>query len=113
MDNIKKEELDWSYEELLCFLLIHASYADMEFTEDEKHMIINKYGHKSYEKMNDIYDGLGEYERLATILKYKGVYYPTVDRKGEILNEISKLFEVDGSYSKLEKTQMNFLNKLL
>jgi len=107
------EELDWNYNEFLCFLLIHSSYADMEFTDDEKQMIISKYGNEAYEKMNDIYDGMGDYERLENILKYKGVYYPTIDQKGEILNEISKLFAADGSYSKLEKTQMNFLSKLL
>ncbi len=107
------EELEWNYEELLCFLLIHASYADMEFTEDERAMIIQKYGKETYEKMNDIYDGLGEYERLESILKYKGVYFPTIDRKSEILNEISRLFNADGTYSKLEKTQMSFLERLM
>ncbi len=107
------EQLNWNYEEFLCFLLIHSSYADMEFSNDEKVLIINKYGEETYHKMNNIYDDMGDYEKLETILKYKGVYYPTTDRKGEILNEIDKLFEADGNYSKLEKTQMLFLNKLL
>jgi len=107
------DSIDWNYEEFLCFLLTHSSHADMEFTSDEKALIINTYGEENYKKMNDIYEGLGDYEKLQSILKYKGVYYPTLARKEEILNEIAKLFEADGSYSKLEKTQMSFLKKLL
>lgn len=107
------EELKWNYSEFTCFLLIHASYADMEFSQDEKTLIMNKFGKAMFENIADQYDSMGEYERLNTIMQYKGVYYPTSDRKAELLSEIETLCNADGDYSRLEKTLIMFLNKML
>jgi len=108
-----KKEYNWNYSEFLGFILIHASYADLEFTSEEKEMIKSKVGTETFEKMHAAYQELGDYETLQEILKYKGIYYPTIDRKQEILDEINNLFKADGEYSKLEKNLSLFLKKLL
>jgi hypothetical protein len=108
-----KEEYKWNYSEFLGFLLIHASYADLEFTADEKELIQSKVGKETFEKMHAEYEELGDYEILQEILKYKGLYYPTEDRRNEVLAEINKLFKADGEFSKLEQNLSLFLTKLL
>jgi len=106
-------ELQWNYSEFLTFLLIHAGYADLELTQDERDLIENRFGAETFKKILAEYEVLGEYERLKEILKYKGVYFPTAERKMEILSEMKKVFDADGLYSKLEVNLMDFLNHML
>jgi len=116
LPNTKKNpmsELEWNYSEFLTFVLIHAGYADLELTDSEKDLIQNRFGKETFDKILAEYDTLGDYERLQSIMKYKGVYFPTAERKMEILAEMKKLFDADGFYSKLEVNLMNFLEHML
>ncbi|HMQ07294.1 MAG TPA: hypothetical protein PKC30_08330 [Saprospiraceae bacterium] len=106
-------ELTWNYEEFLCFLLLHASYVDMEFSEEEKMKLNEKFGPDLVAKMHDILYKMSDYETLETILAYKGVYFPTIDQKNEIMNSIKKLFFADGDYSIMEREMFRFLEKLM
>jgi hypothetical protein len=107
------EKLKYNYEEFACFLLIHGSYADLEFTDGEKAMINNRFGEENFNKIHKDYLALGDYQVLQTIMDYKGLYYPTSERKKELLSLISKVFIADGSYTALEKNLFHFLEKLL
>lgn len=111
--NIAMNELKWNYSEFLTFVLIHAAYADLELTKDEQDTIVNRFGKGMFDKILKQYEEMGEYDRLEEIMKYKGVYYPTVERKQIILDEMRKIFEADGVYSKLEVNLKEFLERLL
>lgn len=107
------DQLNWNYEEFCAYLLIYASYADMDFSQEEKDLIIKSVGKERFEKLESIYLDHGDYERLQIIMDHKGIYYPTVDRKQELLKKISELFNADGDFSRPEKTLQLFLDKLL
>lgn len=106
-------ELEWNYDEFVCFLLIYVSHIDMEFSDEEKSRIQNSYAKATFDKMYQLFDGMSDYASLESILKYKGVYFPTEDRKRELLNKVKMQFYSDGEYSILEKSLFEFLHKMM
>jgi len=103
----------WNLDEFITFLLIHASYADLEYSEEESKLIKKLLSEEDYKEISDIYDDMGEYKTLETILSYRGIHFPTVPQKQEMLGRMMQLFEADGDFSKLEKKLYSFFNKLL
>jgi len=106
-------KLNYNYEEFSTFLLIHASYADLEFTEDEVEKIKKRISTTNFEQIHDDYKKLNDGEVLQVILGYKGIHYPTVARKMELLSLIREQFSADGEFSKLEQGMMRFLERIL
>jgi len=107
------EHLNWNNEEFCAYVLIYASYADLDFSKEEKDMIVECIGQERFEKLEAIYLEHGDYERLQVIMEHKGIYYPTAERKQELINKISALFHIDGEFSRPEKTLLLFLERLL
>jgi hypothetical protein len=108
-----EKELNWNSNEFITFLLLHASHADLEFTDDEKEVIMERVSPDVFEEIYASYEEMGEFEVLQTILDYKGLYYPTNDRKNELLDLVKQQFHADGVVTSLEKSLMMFLEKLL
>jgi uncharacterized tellurite resistance protein B-like protein len=95
------------------FLLIHASYADLDFSESEKTSILKLVDEDTFKKVNHLYDSLGDYQRLDMIVTYRPKHYPTPESKKELMKLITKQFTADGEISKLESTLYQFLIRLL
>jgi len=102
-----------NYNEFLAFVLLYASHVDMEYSEDEKTMIQKLVSEKSYEKVYDAFNDMSDFAALQTIMDHKGLYYPTVEQKQEILDKMKELFYADGDFSSMEKELLFFLEKLL
>lgn len=107
------DELKWSYNEFLAFLLIYISHVDMEFVDEEKAMIRTKVGEASFEKMCIEFDSMSDYKAYETILAYKGVYYPTNEQKQEIVEKMKDLFHADMDFNIMEKELLHFLEKMM
>jgi len=110
---MNKDHPKWSYNQFLAFLLIHTANADMEFTEDEKDTISKVVTPEELDIIKSEYDAASDYEVIQIILTYKGLYYPTIDRKQELLREVIKECCADGDYSALERNLTMFLRKLM
>lgn len=108
-----ENQLNWNQTEFTTFLLIYAAYADLEFTEDERQLILTKVSQETFDKMMAAYDEMTDFGKLQAIMDYKGLYYPTIERKKELLHQMAQLYNADGEYSTLEKNLMLFLHKLL
>jgi len=104
---------NWTYEEFITFLLIHASYADLEFTEPERTNILEKVSKDTYDKINAYYNKLGEYEQLQVIMTCKDRFITTQGDKAKMMNLLSTQFMADGVISKLELVLMDFLDRLI
>jgi len=102
-----------NYNEFLAFALLYASHVDMEYSEAEKETIQKLVSAKSYDKVYDAFNEMSDFSALQTILDHKGIYYPTAERKAELLAKIKELFLADGEYSTMEKELFHFLEKLL
>lgn len=109
MDN----SIQWNYDEFVTFLLLYASHADFEFSEEERALIKSKVSTDTYDKIEKEFHETSDFQRLQKIIDCKGLFYPTPARKNELMDIMQKLFEADGEYSSLEKTLKLFLEKLL
>lgn len=109
----KSSHLDWSYKEFVCFILIYASYEDLELTENEEKNIVTRVGEETYHKMHAIFETSGQYECLQMILDLKPKFLSTAVQKEDLLNILTKHFTVDGEFSRLEKVLLGFLRNLL
>ncbi len=105
--------LKYNYEEFSSYLLLYASMADMELTQSEIDLIKTKISEEQYQEIKADFDQANDFERLQTIEKYRGVYFPTAARAQELLSKIVKLFHVDGNFSHLEQNCLRLLNKLI
>lgn len=103
----------WNLNEFITFLLIHASYADFEFSEEESKVVKSLISGEDFKQISAAYDDMGDYEVVETILSYQGLHYPTAPQKQEMLGRMMQLFNADGDYSTMEKKLYEFFNKLL
>jgi len=103
----------WSYDHFLGFLLLHASYADYEYTDDEKAHILTHINQDILEDVEAHFDTLGEYKQLDVILSLKRKFIHSSDDKEKVLQILKSHFKSDGDYSRLETNLYNFLSKLL
>ena len=110
---MSQEELQWNYSEFLTFVMIYASHVDMEFSEKEMEIIKSKVDEDVFNKMYEEFDRRSDFDSLQTILAYKGLYFPTAERKNEILKAIKLQFFADGDYSPMERELMHFFQKLM
>jgi hypothetical protein len=106
-------ELQWNYNEFCTYLLIYASYSDLDFSKAEKDHILTKIDEESFKKIEKVYLDSTEFQRLQIIMDHKGLYYPTLPQKQELLGKMRELFDADGEYSTLEQNLNDFLVKLL
>jgi len=108
-----KDHPKWNFEEFTTFLLLYASNADLELSESEETEMKKRLDLKRYEKIKEEFDNSSDYEIIQTILSYKGIYFPTIDRTKELLELIKKQFFSDGEFSTLEQNAFRLLKKLL
>jgi hypothetical protein len=110
---MSQEELKWSYNEFLTFVMIYASYVDMEFSEEEISNIKSRVDQDAFDKMYAEFDKRNDFEALQIILSYKELFFPTDEKKKEILKAIKLQFFADGDYSPMERELMHFFEKLM
>ncbi len=111
--SISGDHPKWNYNEFVCFLLIYAAHADLEFSAEERKMIGNLVSEDQVCGLDDVFSEMTDYERIQTIQSYKGLYYPTTDRRDELLDKIKTLFESDGHFSIMEQNMMRMLQRIL
>lgn len=106
-------EVIWNYEEFRTYLLLYAANADLEFAPEEEAAILKTISKESYEKVKRAYEHTNDYEHIQTILKYKGLYFPTAEQTKELLDLIVNMFQVDGNFSILERNCIMLLKKMM
>lgn len=102
-----------SYDEFICITLLYGANVNEEFTAEEKAAIIGNVGNETFDKVFNIFDKMSDFEALETIMSHKGLHYPTVSRKQEVLDKIESIFKSDDNYDIIEKEIYHFLTKLL
>ena len=103
----------WNQNEFLAFALLYAAHVDIDFSEEEQEKIKSLVDEETYNKLYAEFMNMSDYKSLETILSYKGLYFPTADRKSELLHQMKQLFEADGDFSIMEKELLQFLEKLM
>lgn len=107
------ENSNWTYDEFLCFLLIYVSHVDIDYSDDEKDRLKRMFSEELYDKVYKVFDDMSDYQSLQKVLSYKEEFYPTPEKKKEVMDNIKIQFFVDGEYSVMEKEVFHFLEKML
>ncbi len=107
----KKNSL--SRAEFEIFLMLYASHVDYEYTEDEEKYIKSISEQADYDKMYELFSNTNDYACLRIILQNKEQHFDNEKDKNYYFNLLKNLFEVDGNYSRLEKSFLNFFEKLI
>lgn len=103
----------WTDKDFLAFLLIYASKADTQTTEEEILWIREKCQVSSFEHILTLYNGLSEYQTIQTIQQLRGKYYPGEEGKVQLKGILTEFFQSDGEYSLLEHNVMRALSRVL
>ena len=113
MSNTVSTHPKWNHDQFLCFLLLYASMADMEMSDEECELIRQKVGTENMDEIKEELDSNNDYERLQIIQKYKDQFFPNAEKKAELLVRIEELFEADGTYDRTEHNLFMMLRKIL
>jgi hypothetical protein len=111
--SLSRDPATWSAEQFEAYLLIYASYADLEFTDDEKDAVIEQVGFETFQEVYAFFLSLGEYEKLNFIVSCKPLFFETENKKKQLLYLLNEHFKKDGEISKLEVNTLDFLDRLL
>lgn len=113
MTGTVKSHPKWNFNQFMCFLLMHAAEADLEFSQEECDMITNRIDKQSMQEIREELEANNDYERLQIIQSYKEQYFATPEKKATLLVRIEELFEIDGTYSQTEHNLFMMLRKIL
>lgn len=105
--------MDCTYEEFLVYLLLTASYSDMEYDYKEESIIRKIVDQKTYQKIYKEFNEDSDFQRIEKITACKPDFFPTEEKKQAILDHVVELFKADGHYTIMEKNLMRFLKKLM
>ena len=104
---------NWTFDQFLGFVLIHAANADDGIAKKEQRLLESKVGKDTIEEMMFIYEDLSDIETINVILSYKEKYFPTEADRDSLLSEISKVLAVDHGVSSAEQETLMMMRKLL
>ena len=104
---------NWTEKDFLAFLLIYASKADTQTTEEEVMWIKKKCQISGFEHIMGLYNTQSEYQNIQTIQDLREKYYPGEPGKIQLKEWLKEFFESDGQYSLLEQNVMRILTRLL
>ena len=103
----------WTDKDFLAFLLIYASKADTQTTEEEIMWIRQKCQISGFEHIMGLYNAQSEFQNIQTIQDLREKYYPGEAGKIQLREWLQEFFHSDGQYSLLEQNLMRILTRLL
>jgi uncharacterized tellurite resistance protein B-like protein len=109
----KKDITTWNYEEFLAFLLLYAAQADLEMSEEEQELIIEKTSKTAFEQAKKELLHLNDYDTLQTILSFKDRFFATEVQKNNLINDLKTICQSDGKLSDIEQELMLMLAKIM
>jgi len=95
------------------FLLIYAAHVDFEFSDSEKTFILQNSDEKTFHKMYDLFSAKSDYACLKKILEHKKLFYEEKEEQERIFELLVNIFKIDGDYSRIEKSFIEFFKKII
>jgi len=113
MNTSEPKAINLSKEEFETFLLIYAAHVDYNYSDQEKTFILARTTQDVLEKMENIFFNYGDYSCMKIILQHKEKHYSCEKEKERIFLLLKKIFEIDGDYSRIEKSFIDFFKKMI
>lgn len=106
-------ETNLSQNQFETFLLIYAAHVDFEFSDSERKFILSRTDSDTFKNMFELYLKNGDYSCLKIILNYRSKYYDSKEAQERIFKLLVEIFKVDGDYSRIEKSFIDFFKKVI
>ncbi len=103
----------WNDKEFCAFLLLYSAMADNVITSEERDMVLETVDAEVYDQLLDELNANTEAENKAILMSYKGLYFPTLARKKELLYLVKKEFYADHDFSAVEIELYNTLKGMM
>jgi len=115
MDNnsVSSRHPKWNNKEFCAFLLLYSAMADDVITEEEKALVLKNVDEEKYEKILDELNSISQEEINEILMIYKGLYFPTLERKKELLHMVKQEFYADQDFSDVEIELYNTLKEIM
>lgn len=110
---MQPDTTNWTSKDFLAFLMVYASKADTQTTEEEILWIREKCQVSSFEHILGLYNAQSEYQNIQTIHRLREQFYPGDEGRNQLKGFLNDFFQADGRFSLLEKNVMRILTKLL
>lgn len=98
--------------EYTAFLMLHAAYADLEYTSDERIKILDIVNEEKLVLLERFYESHTDSLILELLRRHSKSYFPTEAEREVLFDQIKSFFKADGEYSKLESNLLLFLDHL-
>lgn len=105
--------MKWNFTEFKTYVLLEAAHGDMDFSDEEKEIIMKALEPETYRKMYDEFSSDTDYERIEKIRQAAKVHCDTDNKKLALMEKVKTLFDADGEYSTMEHNLMMYLKKLI
>jgi len=103
----------WNNKEFCAFLLLYSALADKVITPEEKAMVLDNVNEEVYSQiLNEIEANTDEVNK-SILMSYQGLYFPTLERKKELLYMVKKEFYADMDFSEVEIELYNTLESIM
>ena len=109
----QKMKMDWTNNEFITYLLLHASLADGVYSPIEKKLILKKSGEETYNKIVQEFEGDTLEIRRSKIDHHLKVHFTTFDEKQELLKLLKRQFLSDTVFSIDEKKMLIRLKEII
>ena len=95
--------------EFACYLLLHASYADLKIHNKEINLLVNKFGQNTVKRIQSFYKDQTDFQKKLFIKKMAAQYLNGKAEKENLALELIKMYYSDDEFHILEKNQiLNF-----
>jgi len=93
-------------------LLLYASHADLDYSDDERQYIINQVGEEVTAQVEVFFEEKSEFEVLSFLVSNRSQFMPGDDGRERALSLLKSLFKSDGDFSSIELNSLQFLEKM-
>jgi hypothetical protein len=104
---------NWTYNEFLAFLLLHAANDDLEAGKKEIELIKTKVGADVVKTVSEEMEGLNDSQQLNLLLSYEERYFLDKESKEKIYADMKEVYMVDHDFSIMEQNAFRMLKKII
>jgi hypothetical protein len=94
---------NWGFDDFLLFILIYAAFADLKITDDEKGLIIAKYGEGRFNEMLSLFKNNTDFDNFMILHEFKDNFLEDNENLDKVMKSVQEIFYADGDFSVNEK----------
>lgn len=105
--------MKWNFTEFKTYVLLEAAHSDMDFSEEEKEVIMSKLNPETFDKIFAEFNEDSDFERIEKIRKASQFHCDTTAKKQALLDRVQFILNADGDFNTMERNMMMYLKKLI